>query len=194
MGKVTGFMEYERIEEGYKPVAERVKHYKEFVIGLDDAQANKQAARCMDCGTPFCNNGCPVNNIIPDFNDMVFRDDWKSAIEVARGLETVAAGSFSQRIAHYDCELALEAGPLASEGCLDVGLVERVDIAPDDLDDLSADHVLGPLGGPVAERPVDEAVALPPVDVRQRQAERQMAQKSTEAGGREPVPKVTVLS
>ena len=68
MGKVTGFMEYERLEEGYKPVAERVKHYKEFVIGLDDAQAKVQAARCMDCGTPFCNNGCPVNNIIPDFN------------------------------------------------------------------------------------------------------------------------------
>jgi hypothetical protein len=73
MGKVTGFMEYERIEEGYKPVAERLKHYKEFVIGLDDAQAKVQGARCMDCGTPFCNNGCPVNNIIPDFNDLVYR-------------------------------------------------------------------------------------------------------------------------
>ena len=77
MGKITGFMEFERLEEGYKPVTERLKNYKEFVIGLDDAQANKQAARCMDCGTPFCNTGCPVNNIIPDFNDMVFRADWK---------------------------------------------------------------------------------------------------------------------
>jgi glutamate synthase (NADPH/NADH) small chain len=83
MGKVTGFMEYERIEEGYKPVAERVKHYKEFVIGLDDAQAKVQGARCMDCGTPFCNNGCPVNNIIPDFNDLVYRGDWKNAIDRA---------------------------------------------------------------------------------------------------------------
>ncbi|MBP6407020.1 MAG: glutamate synthase, partial [Ramlibacter sp.] len=55
MGKVTGFMEYGRIEEGYKPVPERLKHYKEFVIGLDDAQAKVQGARCMDCGTPFCN-------------------------------------------------------------------------------------------------------------------------------------------
>ena len=77
MGKVTGFMEFERIEEGYKPVKERLKNYKEFVIGLDDAQANTQAARCMDCGTPFCNSGCPVNNIIPDFNDLVYRGDWK---------------------------------------------------------------------------------------------------------------------
>jgi glutamate synthase (NADPH/NADH) small chain len=73
MGKITGFMEYERIEEGYKPVPERLKHYKEFVIGLDESQAKVQAARCMDCGTPFCNNGCPVNNIIPDFNDLVYQ-------------------------------------------------------------------------------------------------------------------------
>jgi coenzyme F420-reducing hydrogenase gamma subunit len=70
MGKATGFMEFERIEEGYKPVPERVKNYKEFVIALDDSDAKKQSARCMDCGTPFCNNGCPVNNIIPDFNDL----------------------------------------------------------------------------------------------------------------------------
>ncbi len=84
MGKITGFMEYERIEEGYKPVAERVKHYKEFVIGLDDAQAKVQGARCMDCGTPFCNSGCPVNNIIPDFNDLVYRSDWQNAFAVLR--------------------------------------------------------------------------------------------------------------
>ncbi|MES2991113.1 MAG: glutamate synthase, partial [Pseudomonadota bacterium] len=62
MGKVTGFMEYERLEEGYAPVAERKQHYKEFVIGLKEADAKIQAARCMDCGTPFCNSGCPVNN------------------------------------------------------------------------------------------------------------------------------------
>ena len=66
MGKITGFMEFERIEEGYKPVPERLKHYKEFVVGLNPEQAKTQAARCMDCGTPFCNNGCPVNNIIPE--------------------------------------------------------------------------------------------------------------------------------
>jgi glutamate synthase (NADPH/NADH) small chain len=73
MGKVTGFLEYERIEEGYAPVPQRLKHYKEFVIGLAADQAKVQGARCMDCGTPFCNNGCPVNNVIPDFNDLVYR-------------------------------------------------------------------------------------------------------------------------
>ena len=104
MGKVTGFMEYERIEEGYKPVAERVKHYKEFVIGLDDAQANRQAARCMDCGTPFCNNGCPVNNIIPDFNDMVYRDDWKSAIDTLHSTNNFP--EFTGRICPAPCEAA----------------------------------------------------------------------------------------
>ena len=104
MGKVTGFMEYERIEEGYKPVAERVKHFKEFVIGLDDAQANKQAARCMDCGTPFCNSGCPVNNIIPDFNDMVFRDDWKSAIDTLHSTNNFP--EFTGRICPAPCEAA----------------------------------------------------------------------------------------
>jgi glutamate synthase (NADPH/NADH) small chain len=104
MGKVTGFMEYERIEEGYKPVPERLKNYKEFVIGLDDAQANKQAARCMDCGTPFCNSGCPVNNIIPDFNDMVFRADWKSAIDTLHSTNNFP--EFTGRICPAPCEAA----------------------------------------------------------------------------------------
>jgi len=104
MGKVTGFMEYERIEEGYKPVPERLKNYKEFVIGLDDAQANKQAARCMDCGTPFCNRGCPVNNIIPDFNDMVFRADWKSAIDTLHSTNNFP--EFTGRICPAPCEAA----------------------------------------------------------------------------------------
>jgi glutamate synthase (NADPH/NADH) small chain len=104
MGKITGFMEFERIEEGYKPVAERLKHYKEFVIGLDDAQANKQAARCMDCGTPFCNNGCPVNNIIPDFNDLVFRGDWKAAIDTLHSTNNFP--EFTGRICPAPCEAA----------------------------------------------------------------------------------------
>ncbi|MEY4975742.1 MAG: glutamate synthase [Pseudomonadota bacterium] len=82
MGKVTGFMEFERIEEAYLPPQERVNNYKEFVLTLTPEQAKIQGARCMDCGTPFCNNGCPVNNIIPDFNDLVYRNDWKNAIEV----------------------------------------------------------------------------------------------------------------
>ena len=104
MGKVTGFMEYERIEEGYKPATERLKHYKEFVIGLDDAQANTQAARCMDCGTPFCNNGCPVNNIIPDFNDLVYRGDWKLASDTLHSTNNFP--EFTGRICPAPCEAA----------------------------------------------------------------------------------------
>jgi len=104
MGKITGFMEFERIEEGYKPVPERLKHYKEFVVGLDDTQANKQAARCMDCGTPFCNSGCPVNNIIPDFNDLVYRGDWKAAIEVLHSTNNFP--EFTGRICPAPCEAA----------------------------------------------------------------------------------------
>ena len=104
MGKTTGFMEYERIEEGYKPVPERLKHYKEFVIGLDESQAKVQAARCMDCGTPFCNNGCPVNNIIPDFNDLVYHADWKSAIAVLHSTNNFP--EFTGRICPAPCEAA----------------------------------------------------------------------------------------
>jgi len=104
MGKVTGFMEIERIEEGYKPVRERLKNYDEFVIGLDDKQAKDQAARCMDCGTPFCNSGCPVNNIIPDFNELVYQSDWKNAIEVLHSTNNFP--EFTGRICPAPCEAA----------------------------------------------------------------------------------------
>ena len=104
MGKVTGFMEYERIEEGYPAPAERVKHYKEFVIGLDGSQAKTQAARCMDCGIPFCNHGCPVNNIIPDFNDLVYHGDWKSASTVLHSTNNFP--EFTGRICPAPCEAA----------------------------------------------------------------------------------------
>ncbi len=104
MGKITGFMEFERIEEGYKPVTERLKHHKEFVVGLSPEQAKTQAARCMDCGTPFCNNGCPVNNIIPDFNDLVYSGDWKNAIEVLHSTNNFP--EFTGRICPAPCEAA----------------------------------------------------------------------------------------
>ena len=104
MGKVSGFMEIERIEEGYKPVSERLKNYGEFVIGLNDAQSRQQAARCMDCGTPFCNNGCPVNNIIPDFNDLVYQGDWHNAIEVLHSTNNFP--EFTGRICPAPCEAA----------------------------------------------------------------------------------------
>ncbi len=104
MGKITGFMEFQRIEEGYKPVPERLKHYKEFVVGLDDAQSKVQAARCMDCGTPFCNSGCPVNNIIPDFNDLVYRGDWHNALTVLHSTNNFP--EFTGRICPAPCEAA----------------------------------------------------------------------------------------
>ena len=104
MGKVTGFMEYERLEEGYEPVAKRVKNYKEFVIGLKEEDAKIQSARCMDCGTPFCNSGCPVNNIIPDFNDLVYRADWKNAFAVLDSTNNFP--EFTGRICPAPCEAA----------------------------------------------------------------------------------------
>ena len=104
MGKVTGFMEYERLEEGYAPVAQRVKNYSEFVIGLKEGEAKIQSARCMDCGTPFCNNGCPVNNIIPDFNDLVYRGDWKNAFAVLDSTNNFP--EFTGRICPAPCEAA----------------------------------------------------------------------------------------
>ena len=75
MGKVTGFLEYERLEEPHEEPQARKKHYHEFYLRLADEDAKIQGARCMDCGIPFCMQGCPVNNIIPDFNDLVYRGD-----------------------------------------------------------------------------------------------------------------------
>ncbi len=104
MGKTTGFLEYERLEEGYEPVPQRLKTWKEFVIGLTVEQSKVQAARCMDCGTPFCNNGCPVNNIIPDFNDLVYRQDWQQAIKVLHSTNNFP--EFTGRVCPAPCEAA----------------------------------------------------------------------------------------
>lgn len=104
MGKVTGFMEFERLSEANLPVADRVKNYKEFVLHLTDGQAKQQGARCMDCGIPFCTSGCPVNNIIPDFNDLVYNQDWKSAIDVLHSTNNFP--EFTGRICPAPCEAA----------------------------------------------------------------------------------------
>ncbi|MGL4396853.1 MAG: glutamate synthase subunit beta [Hyphomicrobium sp.] len=79
MGKPTGFLELDRADRSYKPVEERVKHWQEFVVPLAEPEVKKQASRCMDCGIPYCHNGCPVNNQIPDWNDLVYHGDWKQA-------------------------------------------------------------------------------------------------------------------
>ena len=104
MGKVTGFLEFERLEEGYEPPQARLKTWKEFVITLNADQAKVQGARCMDCGTPFCNSGCPVNNIIPDFNDLVFQGDWKLALDVLH--QTNNFPEFTGRVCPAPCEAA----------------------------------------------------------------------------------------
>lgn len=79
MGKPTGFLEFERADRRYEPVEARVKHWHEFVVPLAETELKTQASRCMDCGIPFCHNGCPVNNQIPDWNDLVYRGNWKQA-------------------------------------------------------------------------------------------------------------------
>ena len=81
MGKITGFMEFDRHDRGYRPVGERVRHWREFVVPLSEAETKVQAARCMDCGIPYCHTGCPVNNQIPDWNDLVYRNQWKTAAQ-----------------------------------------------------------------------------------------------------------------
>jgi len=104
MGKVTGFLEHERLEEPHEPVQARKKHYREFYLRLSDEAAAVQGARCMDCGIPFCMSGCPVNNIIPDWNDLVYRQDWKAAIEVLHSTNNFP--EFTGRICPAPCEEA----------------------------------------------------------------------------------------
>jgi glutamate synthase (NADPH/NADH) small chain len=104
MGKITGFLEQARIYPLYEAPDNRVKHYKEFVHALSDADVAKQGARCMDCGIPFCHNGCPINNIIPDFNDLVYQQDWQGALEVLSLTNNFP--EFTGRICPAPCEAA----------------------------------------------------------------------------------------
>ena len=104
MGKVTGFLEHRRVEESYEPKEARKKHYREFIPHLTDEAAGIQGARCMDCGIPFCMSGCPVNNIIPDWNDLVYRQDWRSAIETLHSTNNFP--EFTGRVCPAPCEEA----------------------------------------------------------------------------------------
>ena len=104
MGKPTGFMEYQRLSEAQLPVAERLKNYQEFVLHLAPEEAAIQGARCMDCGIPFCSNGCPVNNIIPDWNDLVYRQEWRQALTVLHSTNNFP--EFTGRICPAPCEAA----------------------------------------------------------------------------------------
>jgi len=104
MGKITGFLEHERLEEPHEPKESRKKHYREFYARLSDEAAGIQGARCMDCGIPFCMSGCPVNNIIPDWNDLVYRQDWKAAIDTLHSTNNFP--EFTGRICPAPCEEA----------------------------------------------------------------------------------------
>ena len=108
MGKPTGFLEFQRQSEGYEAVESRLQHYQEFVPHLADDQAKLQGARCMDCGIPFCNNGCPVNNNIPDFNDAVYRGDWREALEILHSTNNFP--EMTGRICPAPCEAACTLG------------------------------------------------------------------------------------
>ena len=104
MGKVTGFLEIEREDKSYRPVKERIKHFKEFTEKLDNDHLSKQGSRCMDCGIPYCHTGCPVNNIIPDWNDLVYNNDWQEAIKVLHSTNNFP--EFTGRICPAPCEEA----------------------------------------------------------------------------------------
>ncbi|MEZ5818389.1 MAG: glutamate synthase subunit beta [Hyphomicrobiaceae bacterium] len=104
MGKVTGFLEHERSDRGYRPVEERTKHYNEFVVPLGEKEVRTQASRCMDCGIPYCHNGCPVNNQIPDWNDLVYRDHWQQALINLHSTNNFP--EFTGRVCPAPCEAA----------------------------------------------------------------------------------------
>ena len=104
MGKPTGFLEVERRDRSYVPVRERVRHWHEFTADPGPQEVSKQASRCMDCGIPFCHSGCPVNNLIPDWNDLVYRDDWQAAID--RLHQTNNFPEVTGRICPAPCEAA----------------------------------------------------------------------------------------
>jgi glutamate synthase (NADPH/NADH) small chain len=126
VGKPTGFKEIERRDCGYAPVSERTKHWREFVLPLSEEQLREQGARCMDCGIPFCHQGCPVNNIIPDWNDLVYRGDWRAALDVLHSTNNFP--EFTGRICPAPCEasctLQLSDRPVTIKS-IECAIVER---------------------------------------------------------------------
>ena len=104
MGKTTGFMEFERNDRSYEDAEERIKDYKEFMVPLSEDELVEQGARCMDCGIPYCHSGCPVNNIIPEWNDLVYQKNWKEALQVLHSTNNFP--EFTGRICPAPCEAA----------------------------------------------------------------------------------------
>jgi glutamate synthase (NADPH/NADH) small chain len=108
MGKITGFLEFQRLQEASEAPTTRTRHYKEFMVHLSDADAKIQGARCMDCGIPFCNTGCPVNNIIPDWNDLVYRGNYREALDTLHSTNNFP--EFTGRVCPAPCETACTLG------------------------------------------------------------------------------------
>ena len=102
MGKPTGFMEIPRQDRGYAPASDRIQHYGEFAIPLSDEEVSRQGARCMDCGVPTCHSGCPLGNLIPDWNDLIFRGEWKHALEELHATNNFP--EFTGRLCPAPCE------------------------------------------------------------------------------------------
>ena len=115
MGKITGFMEFERADRAYEPVEKRVKAWTEFVVPLAEKDTKTQAARCMDCGIPYCHNGCPVNNQIPDWNDLVYRGNWKEALKNLHSTNNFpeVTGRVCPAPCEASCTLNLDDNPVA---------------------------------------------------------------------------------
>ncbi|MFK7747548.1 MAG: glutamate synthase subunit beta [Kordia sp.] len=117
MGKITGFLEHERQDEAYQVPTERIKNYKEFTIALETDKLQEQGARCMDCGIPFCHSGCPLGNLIPDFNDKVYRGKWKEAAEILHSTNNFP--EFTGRLCPAPCEeacvLGINSAPVSIE-------------------------------------------------------------------------------
>ncbi|MEQ1649331.1 MAG: FAD-dependent oxidoreductase, partial [Hyphomicrobiaceae bacterium] len=122
MGKITGFMEFDRKDRAYKPADERVKHWQEFVVPLSEKEVKTQAARCMDCGIPYCHSGmpgtthgCPVNNQIPDWNDLVYRGHWREALDNLHSTNNFpeVTGRICPAPCEASCTLNLDDSPVA---------------------------------------------------------------------------------
>ena len=108
MGKLRGFVEFDRVNENYIPVEKRIKNFKEFTIKPKDDELVKQGGRCMDCGVPFCHSGCPLGNLIPDFNDAVYNRDWKDALKILHSTNNFP--EFTGRVCPAPCEGACVLG------------------------------------------------------------------------------------
>ena len=158
MGKVTGFLEIDRRDRKYAPASDRIRHYREFMIPLGEEATRDQAARCMDCGIPYCHSGCPVNNQIPDFNDLVYKDDWHEALRNLQSTNNFP--EFTGRVCPAPCEasctLNLEEAPVTIKtiecAIADRGWQEGW-IVPEPADTLTGKRVAVVGSGPAGPEP-----------------------------------------